>query len=120
MRVEPRDAGVSGVKLRDFKFASQPEGCVADDEAGQVFLGEEKRGVRALPTDARTIARPKLVLPVGGLLHADVEGMGLYRGTTQSWLVVASQGNNASWCSTPRRPIACAARSRRHEPRCSD
>jgi 3-phytase len=95
LRVERRDAGVVGVKLRDFKLASQPEGCVADDEAGQVFLGEEKRGVWALPADARSTAQPRLVLPVGGLLHADVEGMGLYRGRTQTWLVVSSQGNNS-------------------------
>lgn len=95
LRVERRGAEVVGAKLREFKLASQPEGCVADDEAGQVFMGEEKRGVWALPTDARSAAKPQLVLPVGGLLHADVEGMGLYRGATQSWLVVSSQGNNS-------------------------
>ncbi|MBC7993653.1 MAG: phytase [Rhizobacter sp.] len=95
LRVERRGDEVVGAKLREFKLASQPEGCVADDEARQVFLGEEKRGVWALPTDARSTAKPQLVLPVGGLLHADVEGMGLYRGATQSWLVVSSQGNNS-------------------------
>ena len=95
LRVERRGAEAVGTKLREFKLASQPEGCVADDEAGQVFLGEEKRGVWALPTDARSSAKPQLVLPVGGLLHADVEGLGLYRGATQSWLVVSSQGNNS-------------------------
>ncbi|MBT9524288.1 MAG: phytase, partial [Rhizobacter sp.] len=95
LRVERRGADAVATRLREFKLASQPEGCVADDEAGQVFLGEEKRGVWALPTDARSTAKPQLVLPVGGLLHADVEGMGLYRGVTQSWLVVSSQGNNS-------------------------
>jgi len=95
LRVERRGGETVGTKLREFKLASQPEGCVADDEAGQVFLGEEKRGVWALPSDALSTAKPQLVLPVGGLLHADVEGMGLYRGAQQSWLVVSSQGNNS-------------------------
>ncbi len=95
LRVERRGADIVGTRLREFKLSTQPEGCVADDEAGQVFLGEEKRGVWALPTDAGRAAKPQLVLPVGGLLHADVEGMGLYRGAKQSWLVVSSQGNNS-------------------------
>jgi 3-phytase len=95
LRVERRGAGTVGTRLREFKLASQPEGCVADDETGQIFLGEEKRGVWVLPTDARITAKPQLVLPVGGLLHADVEGMGLYHGAQQSWLVVSSQGNNS-------------------------
>ncbi len=95
LRVERRGADIVGTRLREFKLASQPEGCVADDEAGQVFIGEEKRGVWALPADARSNAKPRMVLPVGGLLHADVEGMGLYRGAKQSWLVVSSQGNNS-------------------------
>jgi 3-phytase len=95
LRVERRGTETVGTRQREFKLASQPEGCVADDEAGLVFLGEEKRGVWALPTDARSTAKPQLVLPVGGVLHADVEGMGLYRGVTQSWLVVSSQGNNS-------------------------
>lgn len=95
LRVERAAAGIVGTRQREFKLASQPEGCVADDEAGQLFVGEEKRGVWALPTDARSMAQPRLVLPVGGLLQADVEGMGLYRGAAQSWLVVSSQGNNS-------------------------
>ena len=37
----------------------------------------------------------KMVLPVGGMLHADVEGMGLYHGKGGSYLVVSSQGNNS-------------------------
>ena len=95
LRVERRGAETVGTMLRQFKLGSQPEGCVANDDTGQVFLGEERRGVWALPTDARSTARPQLVLPVGDLLQADVEGMGLYRGATQSWLVVSSQGNNS-------------------------
>lgn len=88
------DAPLRAVVLREFRLASQPEGCVADDAAGRVFLGEEKRGIWVLPTVPDGSA-PRLVLPVGGLLHADVEGMGLYRGARQSWLVVSSQGNHS-------------------------
>ena len=98
LRIE-RDMGGAVVarRLREFRVASQPEGCVVDDAQNTLFAGEEKRGVWALsanPGDAQGTDR-RLVLPVGGLLRADVEGMAIHRGTGPAYLVVSSQGNDS-------------------------
>ncbi|AVR96972.1 phytase [Pseudoduganella armeniaca] len=91
-----RDGGRFGATLlRSFRTATQPEGCVADDASGTLFVGEEKRGLWVTPADAARAAPLRMVLPVGGVLTADVEGMGLYRGKERSYLVVSSQGNNS-------------------------
>jgi len=81
--------------VRRFQLASQPEGCVADDRNARLFAGEEKRGVWSIDARAGSKAEPKLVMPVGGPLRADVEGMALYHGATDSYLVVSSQGSNS-------------------------
>ncbi|MCC2970746.1 phytase [Massilia sp. IC2-476] len=91
-----RSAGRFGARLaRSFRLASQPEGCVADDRSGLLFVGEERRGVWVTSARADQPASLKMVMPVGPLLHADVEGMGIYHGSKRSYLVVSSQGNNS-------------------------
>lgn len=97
-RIGRKDGAFTGTLLRSFKVASQPEGCVADDRTGRLFVGEEKRGVWALDAGASVpSAAPamRMILPVGGVLTADVEGMSLYHGTGASYLVVSSQGSNS-------------------------
>lgn len=84
----------SGTLGREFKVASQPEGCVADDRNGRLFIGEEKRGVWTLAAAADKPAGLKLVLGVGRQLRPDVEGMALYHGANAAYLVVSSQGDN--------------------------
>lgn len=98
LRIE-RDTGGAVVarRLREFRLVSQPEGCVVDDAQNMLFAGEERRGVWALsadPGDGQASDR-RLVLPVGGLLRADVEGMAIHRGGRQPYLVVSSQGNDS-------------------------
>lgn len=88
----------AATELRRLHFGSQPEGCVVDEAGGRVFLGEEDRGVWSLPLRADasgTAARPQLILPVGGLLQADTEGLALYDGPHGRYLVVSSQGNDS-------------------------
>ena len=94
-RIDHADAKFSATLLRAFRTASQPEGCVADDTTGTLFVGEEKRGVWVTRADADRAAPLTMALPVGGLLTADVEGIGLYRGAHASYLVVSSQGSNS-------------------------
>ena len=88
---------LSSALVQTFKVATQPEACVADDAAQRLFIGEEKRGVWAMDLAEPFHTPPKLVMavPVGGLLHADTEGLGLYQGQHASYLVVSSQGNNS-------------------------
>lgn len=80
---------------REFRVASQPEGCVADDRNERLFLGEEKRGVWTLGARSDQPAQLKMVLGVGKDLHADVEGMAIYRGKRSDYLIVSSQGDNS-------------------------
>jgi len=94
-RITRADGRFGATLLRSFRFASQPEGCVADDRSGLLFAGEEKRGLWVLDADGAKAATPRMVLPVGATLHADVEGMGLYHGPAASYLVVSSQGDNS-------------------------
>ncbi|MEK8047773.1 phytase [Ideonella margarita] len=86
-----RSETVAAVKLE-----SQPEGCVADERGRQVFIGEEKRGIWRLGTDEQgRMSAPQMVLPVGGLLTADVEGMAIHNGPQGRRLVVSSQGSDS-------------------------
>lgn len=94
-RIGRKDGAFTSTLLRSFKVATQPEGCVADDRTGLLFVGEEKRGVWTLPAAADQGSAMRMVLPVGGVLTADVEGMSLYHGAKSSYLVVSSQGSNS-------------------------
>lgn len=85
----------SSVLGREFKVASQPEGCVADDRNERLFVGEEKRGVWTLGARSDQPAKLKMVLGVGKDLHADVEGLAIYQGKRADYLIVSSQGDNS-------------------------
>ncbi|MCX2836113.1 phytase [Microbulbifer thermotolerans] len=79
-------------------LAGLVEGCVADDERGQLFYAEEDRGIWRLDIDAFVAGegQPQLVARVDGdKLVDDIEGMALYLNGDSSYLVVSSQGNNS-------------------------
>ena len=82
---------------REFRLASQPDGCAVDDRRRVVFFGEENRGIWV--GDARPDADIglQLIAEVGDTLHADVEGMAIARrpGAASPVLVVSSQGNDS-------------------------
>ena len=96
LRVSRRAGAWSAATVASMKLASQPEGCVADEAGKQLFVGEEKRGLWrvALDADGR-LGEATLILPVGEVLQADVEGMAVHRGPRGAWLVVSSQGNDS-------------------------
>ena len=89
------DGRVTGHLARSFRLSSQPEGCVADDRHGRLFVGEEDRGVWVLSADPLSPAQPRMILPVGPVLHDDVEGMAIFHGTGSSYLIISSQGSNS-------------------------
>ncbi|CAD5106632.1 phytase [Zestomonas carbonaria] len=86
---------VSGELVRRFRVASQPEGCVADDQRQRLFVGEEDVGVWALDARADQPAELASVMKVGEVLHADVEGLALYQSEERDYLVISSQGNDS-------------------------
>lgn len=91
-----RADGKFGARLaRRFKVATQPEGCVADNRSGLLFVGEEDRALWVTSARADQPATLTMVMPTGDWLIDDIEGMGIYQGKDKSYLVVSSQGNSS-------------------------
>lgn len=83
-------------EARRFRTASQPEGCVADDAGGVLYVGEEAAGIWKLDADPAAPAELTPFARVGdGVLAADVEGLALYRSGGRTWLLASSQGDNS-------------------------
>ena len=57
-------------------------------------MGEEDEALWTIGAEANSGTEVELVLRAGGVLVADVEGVGIYQGKTKNYLVVSSQGNN--------------------------
>lgn len=92
-RLTGANAGAEAARL---KLPSQLEGCVFDDEAGILFIGEEAAGVWKAPFANGAFGALAAVDRVGGPsgIRADVEGMALYRtGPGSGYLIVSSQGD---------------------------
>ncbi|MEW6208679.1 MAG: phytase [Acidobacteriota bacterium] len=89
---------VDARRVRTLKLATQVEGCVADDDLGYFYIGEENVGIwkyRAEPNGGR---RRTLVDRTGprGHLAADVEGLTIAYGKNgKGYLIASSQGDNS-------------------------
>jgi 3-phytase len=83
--------------VREFRVPTRPEGCVADDELGWLYVGEESVGVHRIAAAADAPATFDRVDRVGGgQLVAHVEGIAIYRPESgQGYLLVSSQGDDA-------------------------
>lgn len=100
-----------GERVRTIHTDTQPEGCVADDANGVLYIGEEGVGIWRLgaepgdPADAKQLiatVRPEdeADAPDPGSPHrltADVEGLAIYAppdaGLKAGYLIASSQGN---------------------------
>ena len=89
--------GVSARRVRQIKVGTQLEGCVADDELGHLYIGEEHVGIwkyQAEPDAEPARVKVDLVSPAGNLV-ADVEGLTIAYGSDgKGYLIASSQGNN--------------------------
>jgi 3-phytase len=84
--------------VRQFEVGSQTEGCVADDEHGQLYIGEENVGIWQYQADPEGGTTRRSVDTTGkdGHLTADVEGLTIYNsGDGKGYLIASSQGNNS-------------------------
>lgn len=92
-------AGKVRTKLvRELPFASQVEGCVADDETGMLYVGEEDVGIWRQGAEPKGGAARTMLAAVkdNPALKDDMEGMGLYKlDATRGYLIVSSQGNDS-------------------------
>lgn len=83
-------------EVRTWNTATQPEGCVVDDELDRIYIGEEEHGIWEM--DARPNSRANLK-PFVDLSHeslvADIEGIALAGTKEERILIVSSQGSNS-------------------------
>jgi len=89
--------GVSAKRVRQIKVGSQLEGCVADDELGYLYVGEEDVGIWKYSAEPDVEAARKEVdrARPGGSLVADVEGLTIAYGSDgKGYLIASSQGNS--------------------------
>ena len=88
---------VDAEEVRSFAVGSQTEGCVADDELGDFYIGEEERGIWKYHAEPDAGEDRILVDPTGGKghLHADVEGLTIAYGQDGGgYLLASSQGDS--------------------------
>ncbi|SNY60345.1 3-phytase [Arsukibacterium tuosuense] len=85
-----------GRLVRSLQVPSQPEGCVADDKRGILFVGEEDQAIWRFAAAADAATTGEAILRVDGeRLVDDIEGIALAEHNGNSYLVVSSQGNDS-------------------------
>jgi 3-phytase len=95
---ELRDNGngkVAMTAVRDFNLESQTEGCVADDDTGDLYVGEEDVGIWKYSAEPDGGDAHHLVDGTGnnGHLTDDVEGLAIFYGENGAgYLVASNQG----------------------------
>ncbi|WP_414901627.1 phytase [Sphingomonas flavalba] len=85
-------------QVRDIRFGSQTEGCVADDANGALYIAEEDVALWRVGAEPKAGDTRKQVDSVAAnpSLKDDLEGVSLYDlGKGRGYLVVSSQGNNS-------------------------
>ncbi len=94
-QVEGQSEGrISATKVRTFSVGSQCEGCVADQETGSLYIGEEDVGIWRYGAEPDSGDGRTLVARVGDHgLAADIEGLTVYYGSGgRGYLIASSQG----------------------------
>ena len=90
---------IVGERVRSFKLDGKSEGCVADDELGQIYISEERKAVWKLSAepDGDSTARTMVCrVNHGGTVSPDAEGLALYcMPNGKGYLLVSSQGSNS-------------------------
>ncbi|NUM55035.1 MAG: phytase [Candidatus Hydrogenedentes bacterium] len=91
------DGRITGELARSFSVGSQTEGCVADDDTGVFYIGEEDVAIwrYGAEPDAGTDRIQVDSVKPDGHLTADIEGLTIYYapGTT-GYLIASSQGDS--------------------------
>lgn len=84
--------------IRDLPFATQVEGCVADDENGVLYVAEEDVGLWRQGAEPKGGEPRRMFAAIkdNPALKDDLEGLGLYKtGEKTGYLIVSSQGNDS-------------------------
>ena len=96
--IETRQGTVDAERVRRFDVGSQIEACVADDELGFLYVGEENVGIwkyAAEPAGGDVRIAVDSTGPTG-FLTPDVEGLSIFFGVAGTgYLIASSQGRDA-------------------------
>ena len=83
--------------VRNFKVSSKPEGMVADDKEGILYIGVEEEGILKLNAEPEyefeTIWVEGSNPSDRSLVSSDIEGLALYKTNEKTYLIASSQGN---------------------------
>ncbi|OZG72423.1 3-phytase [Hahella sp. CCB-MM4] len=94
-RLTTSETGIEGAVVRTLTVATQPEGCVADDTDGKLYVGEEDVGIWVFDADESADTSATQFAKVDGKhLVADVEGLTIFDNGAEKFLIASSQGNN--------------------------
>ncbi|MGP7816503.1 phytase [Niallia sp. 01092] len=87
---------VKGKKVRSFKLNSQTEGLVADDEYGNLYIGEEDVAIWKFSAEPNEGSKGTIVDKADGKhLSADIEGLTMYYAPNgKGYLMDSSQGDS--------------------------
>jgi len=89
------DGLVDGTLVRTLNVDTQPEGCVADDIQGILYVGEEDHALWRFNAEADAPTNKTLVDSVGTHIYPDLEGLSMYYIDEKTgYLLASSQGNN--------------------------
>ena len=84
--------------VRLLSVTSQPEGMVADDKEGFLYVGEENEGIWRFSLE-ENLGRQVHFLEMSGkqnpAITFDIEGLAIYNTPDQKLLLASSQGNNS-------------------------
>ena len=96
--VPTRTGKVRAKQVRELRFSSQTEGCVADDHTQTLYVGEEDIGLWSVTAEPVRTSVPKAVQRIvdNPKVKDDFEGVGIYDlGNGRGYIVVSSQGNDS-------------------------
>ncbi len=83
--------------VRNFMVSSRPEGMVADDENGILYIGVEEEGILKVKAEPEYEFETKWVEGSNptdrSLVSSDIEGLALYKTSEKTYLIASSQGN---------------------------
>lgn len=95
-RVSPETDGPVTELVAERKLSSQTEGCVVDDQARLLYVGEEDVGIWQFDFDPSAVVQATRVASIDNhALVADVEGLTIMRDGEFNYLLASSQGDSA-------------------------
>jgi 3-phytase len=81
--------------VRELAVGSQPEGCVVDDQADTLYVGEEDVALWQFDFDPEGAPTPTQIAAIDGQrINADIEGVTIMRDGGINYLIVSSQGDH--------------------------